>query len=154
MEKYGQISITFGTLGIVTTLIGLFPGIIGLEASQGIGVLQVLVILLGFSILFSAAYYFARQTFYPGQSNTLAQSIGIRLTLTGLLIAAASGLADVLGFGTHISSANYERPLLGQLQAIFFIGSILLASAGVIIFTLFGPSNSDTDEETTDPEIT
>jgi len=151
MEKYGQISITFGTLGVVITLIGLFPGIVGLEASQGIGVLQVLVILLGFSILFSAAYYFARQTFYPGQPNTLAQSIGIRLTLTGLLIAAAAGLADVLGFGTHIESANFERPLLGRLQALFFIGSILLASSGIIIFALFGPSdaeNSDNDDTT------
>ena len=43
MEKYGQISITIGALGVVITLIGLFPGIVGLEASEGVGVLQVLV---------------------------------------------------------------------------------------------------------------
>lgn len=148
MEKYGQISITVGTLGVVITLVGLFPGIVGLEAAQGIGVLQVLVILLGFSILFSAAYYFAKQTFYPGQHNTLAQDIGVRLTMTGLLIAAAAGLADVLGFGTHIS-AEYERPLLGRLQALFFIGGILLASSGVVIFALFG-SPQDRDQSDSD----
>lgn len=140
MEKYGQISITLGTLGVVITLTGLFPGIVGLEAAEGIGVLQVLVILLGFSILFFAAYLFAKQTFYPGQPSTLAQDIGVRLTLTGLLVAAAAGLADVLGFGTHIPAENYDRPLLGQLQALFFIGGILLASSGVLIYALFGPT--------------
>lgn len=142
MENYGQICITIGTLGVVITLIGLFPGIIGLEAAEGIGVLQVLVILLGFGILFIAAYLFAKQAFYPGQPTTLAQDIGTRLTMTGLLIAAAAGLADVLGFGTHITG-DYDRPLLGQLQALFFIGGILIASSGVVIFTLFGPSDDE-----------
>lgn len=143
MEKYGQLSITIGTLGVVISLIGLFPGIVGLEAAEGIGVLQVLVILAGFSILFTAAYYFAKQTFFHGKDTTLAQDIGIRLTLTGLIIAAAAGLADVLGFGTHVSAQAYDRPLLGQLQSLFFIGSIIVASAGVVIYTMFGPAAND-----------
>ena len=126
MENYGQFSITIGTFGIVVVLIGLFPGIIGLENSEGIGVLQVLVILTGFSILFFAAYVFARQVFYPGQHNTLAQDIGIRLTMTGLVIAGAAGLADVLGFGSHPPTDN-TRPLLGYWQAIVFVGGVLIA---------------------------
>jgi hypothetical protein len=140
MEKYVQISITIGALGIMIALIGLFPGIVGLETIEGIGVLQVLVILLGFSILFTAAYLFARQVFYPGQPTTLAQDIGIRLTLTGLLIAAAAGLADVLGFGSH-GPIQDTQPLLGRLQAIAFVGGILVASSGVIIFAILGPSH-------------
>jgi hypothetical protein len=153
MEKYSQISITLGALGIVITLIGLFPGIIGLETVQGVGVLQVLVILLGFSILFTGAYLFAKQVFYPGQPTTLAQDIGSRLTMTGLLIAAAAGLADVLGFGSHGAAEN-TRPLLGRLQAIVFVGGILLASSGVIIFAVFGPApdeEDDSDDENTPP---
>ncbi len=123
MERYGEICITIGALGIVIALIGLFPGIIGLETTAGIGVLQVLVILLGFSVLFTGAYLFARQAFYAGMKSTLAQDIGLRLTLTGLLIAAAAGLADVLGFGSHPSSSA-TRPLLGHLQAVGFISGI------------------------------
>jgi hypothetical protein len=149
MEKYSQISITIGALGIVITLVGLFPGIIGLETVEGVGVLQVLVILLGFSVLFTSAYLFARQVFYPGLPTTLAQDIGIRLTMTGLLIAAAAGLADVLGFGSH-GPTEGTRPLLGRLQAIAFVGGILLASSGVVIFAVFGPSQkkkSDSDGE-------
>lgn len=155
MEKYLQISITLGALGIVIALVGLFPGIIGLETIEGVGVLQVLVILLGFSVLFFSAYLFARQVFYPGMPNTLAQDIGARLTMTGLLIAAAAGLADVLGFGSH-GATEGTRPLLGRLQAIVFISAILLASFGVMIFALFGPPeetrpNSDDEGDTPSP---
>ncbi len=154
MERYGEICITIGTLGIVITLIGLFPGIIGLETTAGIGVLQVLVILAGFSVLFTGAFLFAKQAFYAGMESTLAQDIGLRLTLTGLLIAAAAGLADVLGFGSHPSSSS-TRPLLGHLQAVGFISGILIASSGVLIYALFGPQNldsepSDQDDDTAD----
>jgi hypothetical protein len=138
MQRYSEISITVGALGIVITLIGLFPGIVGLEAAAGVGVLQVLVILLGFSILFASAFFFVKKAFYDGQPATLAQEIGVRLTLTGLLIAGAAGLADVLGFGSHPSTPS-TRPFLGRLQAIVFIGGILLASSGVLVYALFGP---------------
>lgn len=146
MERYSQTSITIGALGIVLTLIGLFPGIIGLETIEGVGVLQVLVILLGFSLIFVGAYIFVKQMFYPSLSTTLTQDIGVRLTLTGLLIAAAAGLADVLGFGSH-GAADNTRPLMGRLQSIGFIGGFLIASLGVGLFALFGPSQP---EETTD----
>jgi hypothetical protein len=87
----------------------------------------------------------ARTSLLPGLPNTLGQDIGIRLTLTGLLMSAAAGLADVLGFGSHPSTPA-SRPLLGQLQAIGFIAGILLASSGVIVYVLFGPSPPPTDQ--------
>jgi hypothetical protein len=145
MERYVQLSITIGTLGVVIVLIGLFPGIIGLEATAGVGVLQVLVILAGFSLLFLAAYIFVKQAFYPHTSSTLAQDIGIRLTLTGLLVAAAGGLADVLGFGSH-PGPDDARPLLGGLQAIVLVSGILFASSGVVIYAVFGPEDSSGSE--------
>jgi len=146
MERHAQFSITIGTLGIVIALIGLFPGIIGLEAASGIGVLQVLVTLFGFTLLYTAAYVFAKLEFFPGMPATLAQNIGFRLTLTGLLIAAAGGLADALGFGSHPITEE-SRPLLGNLQAIAFVGGILIASLGVVIYAWFGPPPPDEDQD-------
>lgn len=147
MERYSEISISMGALGVVIALIGLFPGIIGLEAAEGVGVLQVLVILSGFSVLFTSAYLFAKRAFYSGQPTTLAQDIGIRLTMTGLLIAGAAGLADVLGFGSHPSMPG-SRPMLGRLQAVMFLGGILLASSGVAVYALFGPPPDDEEAGT------
>lgn len=146
MERYTETSITIGVLGVVITLIGLFPGLVGLEAAPGIGVLQVVVILIGFSLLFLGAYIFVHQTFYRGMHRTLAQDIGIRLTLTGLVIAAAGGLADVLGFGSHPPTPD-SRPLLGTLQAIVFVWGFLVSSAGVVFYALFGPREAPDDEE-------
>lgn len=150
MDRHAEISITLGALGITITLMGLFPGIAGLEVTPGIGVLQVLVILLGFSLLCAAAYIFARQSFFAGLPTTLGQNIGVRLTLTGLLFAAAAGLADVLGFGSHLPTPT-TRPLLGTFQAIAFIAGFLIASSGIVIYTLMGPSRPD-DEDASDDD--
>lgn len=144
MERSNETSIIIGALGVVVTLMGLFPGIIGLDAAPGIGVLQVVVILAGFSLLFLGAYVFVYQAFYRGAKRTLAQDVGIRLTLTGLVIAAAAGLADVLGFGSHPPTPS-TRPLLGELQAMLFVGGFLVASAGVVIYALFGPPATPDD---------
>jgi hypothetical protein len=148
MERYSQVSITIGTLGVVITLIGLFPGIAGLETTEGVGVLQVLIILLGFTLLFTGAYIFAKQMFFSGLPSTLAQDIGVRLTMSGLLFSAAAGLADVLGFGSHSPTAT-ERPLLGDWQAVAFIGGFLIASSGIVIFVLLGPDHPESSSEDT-----
>lgn len=160
MHRYGEISITIGAAGIVIALVGLFPGIIGLEATPGVGVLQVLVMLLGFSVLFVAAYVYAKQAFYAGMPSTLAQDIGVRLTMTGLLVAVAAGLADVLGFGSHPPTQD-SRPLLGRLQALALVGGLIIASSGVVIFALFGPTPPDetgpemgNDDDSRSPEDT
>ncbi|NDJ78474.1 MAG: hypothetical protein GYB65_19670 [Chloroflexi bacterium] len=149
MERYTQFTITLGALGVVIALIGLFPGIIGLETTEGVGVLQVLVLLAGFSVLFLAAYIFVKRSFYAGLRNTLAQDIGIRLTMTGLLAAAAAGLADVLGFGSH-PGPDDARPMLGRLQAIALVSSILVASLGVVIYAIFGPEDSASETDDSD----
>ncbi len=137
MAKLAQAGIAIAVLGGVITLIGLFPGITGIEAAPGIGVLQTLVILSGFSILIFGAYIFVQATYYPGVPHNLAQQIAIRLSMTGLVIAAASGLADVLGYGSHPPGPE-SRPFLGTWQATGLIGGFLIASIGVIIFALMG----------------
>jgi len=152
MERYTEASITISVLGVVVTLIGLFPGIVGLEAAPGVGVLQVIVILGGFSLLFLGAYIFVHQAFYKGTKRTLAQDIGIRLTLTGLVIAAAAGLADVLGFGSHPPTPS-TRPLLGKIQAVVFVGGFLVASSGVVFYALFGPREAPPSDEADDDTL-
>lgn len=137
MDKLSQFGIAVGTLGGVITLMGLFPGVVGLEQTGGIGVLQILVSLTGFSVLILGAYIFVQSTYYPGIKHNLAQQIALRLSMTGLIIAASCGLADILGFGSHPPIPG-ERPLLGTWQLFGLIGGFVLASVGVIIFALMG----------------
>jgi hypothetical protein len=144
MGKLSQAGIAISLLGGVVTLIGLFPSVIGLEQASGIGILQMLVILIGFSILIFGAFIFVQSTYYAGVRHNLAQQIGVRLSMTGLLIATASGLADVLGFGSHPVGIEGQRPLMGTWQASGVLGGFAIASIGVIIFALMGhPENPD-----------
>ncbi len=137
MGRWAQVGIAVGVLGGVLTLIGLFPSITGLEASAGIGLVQILTILAGFTTMILGAYIFVQTTFYYATKHNLAQQIGLRLSLTGLLGSAAAGLADVLGYGSNPPMPD-QRPVLGPWQSVGLIGGFVIASLGVLIFALMG----------------
>jgi len=50
--------------------------------------------LCGFGLLILGALIYVKFSFYLGMVSTLAQQIGVRLALTGLMISGMSGLAD------------------------------------------------------------
>jgi hypothetical protein len=137
MDKLAQIGIVTAISGLIVALTGLFPGFLGLESAGGVGVLQILVILLGYSVLLSGAYLYVQAAYYPGQKHNLAQQIAMRLSMTGIVVAAASGLADVLGFGSHLA-APAQRPFTGGLQGLGVLGGFLIAAFGVVIFAVMG----------------
>lgn len=147
MGKLTQAGVTIAILGAVVAFIGLFPGVIGLEVLPGIGLLQIIIVLIGFGLLFFGAYIFAQNVYYPGVKHNLAQQIGTRLSMTGLVIAVASGLADILGFGSHPPMPPVQRPFLGSWQTAGLIGGFALASFGLILFVLLGPDHDDDDDD-------
>ncbi len=137
MPRFAQFGIALGALGAVLTFMGLFPGVTGVKPTSGIGIMQIFAILVGFMMLILGALIYVKFTFYPLKSANLAQQIGIRLALTGLLFAAMSGLSDILGFGSHgIDSPS--GTFLGVLQALGIIGSFLMASIGVLVYAITG----------------
>ncbi len=139
-----QVGIAIGTLGAVLAFMGMFPGVTGLDATSGIGVLQITVILVGFALLIVGALLYVQGTFYPGVRHTLAQQIAVRLSATGLLFAAISGLGDLLGFGSHPPGIT-DGPFLGYWQAAGLVGGFVVASIGVVLFALLGPSEDKGD---------
>jgi hypothetical protein len=60
------------------------------------------------------------------------RDIGVRLGMTGLVLAAAATMADLLGFGSHITSSS--GPFFGWLQAIGMLAGFLLSALGVFIY--------------------
>jgi hypothetical protein len=137
MSKLSQVGAVIALLGMVLALIGLFPSTLGLDPTEGIGILQIGVTLSGFALLDWGAYIYAKATWFRGKSYTLGQTVGVRLTVTGLLFSAACGLADLLGFGSHPSSPT-ARPLLGEWQAVGFVLGFVASAFGVVIFALLG----------------
>jgi len=137
MQRFGQVGIAIGALGIVLALIGLFPGLTGVPDTPGIGLVQVALLLVGEALLTFGALIYVKFTFYLGRPSNLAQQIGVRLVLTGLVFTALSGLSDILGFGSHLRTETTDI-FFGRLQAFGMLFSLLLSSIGVLLYALSG----------------
>lgn len=137
MWRFAQVGVALGAMGVMLCLMGLFPGVTGAAITVGIGLIQVTMVLLGYALLILGALVYLKFTFYLDIPSTLAQQIGTRLALTGILFAALSGLADILGFGTHIRN-DVGDIFFGQLQMVGILASFALSSLGVLVYVLTG----------------
>lgn len=142
MARFAQVGIAIGALGIVIAMMGLFPGVTGVEPTPGIGIVQVFLLLFGFALLIFGGIIYVKFTFYLGVPSSLMQQVGVRLALTGLIFAALAGLADILGFGSNIRTETSDI-FFGPLQALGLLGSFALSAVGVLIYAIAGtPSSS------------
>jgi len=118
-------------LGLVTTIVGLVvfliganPGMFGLDRSPVMGFVQIAVFLVGLAIICLGGYI-SLNALWNGSQKSIAADIGLRLVSTGYVIAVASGMADVFGFGTHTLP---NIPYFGPLQAAgVMVGEGLIA---------------------------
>ena len=131
MSRLAQFGVFTATVGSVTMIMGLFPDAMDSDASPGIGLLQIMVILVGLTLLTSGAYIFVYATWHRGEERTLMQDVAIRMALTGLTLAYAAGLADVLGFGSHAVEVGLT---FGRFQTIGLAIGFLLAALGVLVY--------------------
>jgi hypothetical protein len=145
MHRVAQFGITLGALGVVLTLMGLFPGMTGLRPASGIGPMQIFAILGGFTLLIVGALIYVKFTFYPFQAANLVQQIGYRLGFTGILFAYTTGMADILGFGSHQLSEP-SGVVFGTLQAIGVMGGFLIAAFGVMLYAVMGQPDGDSKD--------
>ncbi len=139
MWRFAQVGIALGALGAMICFMGLFPGVTGAATTVGIGLVQVAMMLIGYTLLILGALTYLKFTFFLDVPATLVQQIGRRLALTGILFAALAGLADILGFGTHIRDESGQF-YFGQLQMIGILASFGFSSFGVLVYVLAGVS--------------
>ncbi|MBE0688652.1 MAG: hypothetical protein IH587_00845 [Anaerolineae bacterium] len=141
MIKISQFGVALGALGFILTLMGLFPGVTGIRQGEGVGAVQFVVIWFGFALLILGGLVYVKYTYYPQTPSNLAQQIGVRLAWTGLIATGMCGLADFLGFGSHMPLLAPE-PVFGELQLIGVLGGFLLSALGVAIFAAAGMPRS------------
>lgn len=145
MTGIAQFGVALSALGAVLAFMGLFPGVTGIEPGRGVGIVQYMTIFIGFALLHLGALIYAKFTFYADRSANLAQQVGIRLTLTGLLLGGMAGLADFLGFGSHMRTETTDV-VFGPLQAIGAVGGLIVAALGVIMYATAGEPPEDNGE--------
>lgn len=137
MARASQLGIALGALGMILALMGLFPGVTGIQPVFGIGITQIVAILFGLNLMIIGGLIYVKFTFYSDRPANLAQQISVRLALTGMVFAAIAGMADVVGFGSHAPTPGVDI-LLGPLQSVGLIGSFVISSIGVLLYALTG----------------
>ena len=149
-------------LGLILTLFGLFiyvlgvdPGLFGLDRSPVMGFVQIMVLLVGLAIICLGGYI-RLNGLWNNRPKTILADIGLRLVSTGLVIAVVSGMADIFGFGSHLSP---EIPIYGPWQAmgvLFGEAVIILGFIFQIPFSLRSrdtEQNPENDEDSQSPKI-
>ncbi len=95
-----RVGLTLTFIGLFIFILGAEPGWFGLDRSPVTGFVQIAVFLVGLAFICLGGYI-ALISLWNGTPLTILADIGGRLISTGYVIAVASGMADVFGFGSE-----------------------------------------------------
>lgn len=119
-------------LSFVVFIVGIFPNFFSLDFTGGFGILQIAFLLMGLSFMTLGAYVYMYATRHRAQPPRLREDIGLRLMATGIVIAWATGMADVIGIGTHFGQ---QRPFFGPVQAWGVAVGVMMIVAGIGLYS-------------------
>jgi hypothetical protein len=120
-------------VGLIFSFIALGAELLGLDLTPGFGMIQMVQLLIGLTLLTVSGYLRVHSLRSKDAPRSLQADIGIRLGATGLVFAYVSGVADLIGIGTHVEPA-FERPFVGPLQLGGLIIGVLMITAGLLLY--------------------
>ncbi len=125
-----RIGLIVTILGFLLYLLGVDPGIFGQDRSPVTGFVQIAVFLIGLALMCIGGD-FGVNALWNGEQKTIAADIGLRLVATGYVVAVASGMADIFGFGNHPFP---NIPYFGPWQAVgVMIGEATIALGFILL---------------------
>jgi hypothetical protein len=116
-------------VGLLVFLLGAEPGLFALDRSPVTGFVQIAVFLVGLGIICLGGFI-SLNTLWNGITKTIVYDIGLRLVATGYVIAVASGMADIFGFGSQNLPAV---PRFGAWQKIGVISGQFVIAVGFLM---------------------
>ena len=133
-------------LGVLLVAFALSADWFGFDVTPGFGVVQTVSLLLGITSLTLALFMSLKARRPADATKSLQADIGWRLAATGLLFVYVTGLADLIGIGTHVEP-EFIRPFLGPLQlAGFALGGITILIGAFLYCTSRGSRDSSSME--------
>lgn len=116
-------------LGAIAFVLGIDPGLVGMNITPGVGVTQMSLWLAGLGAVLIGGYAAVR-IIRNGRPNSLRADIGIRMIATGYVFSAVASLADYLGIGTQ----RFPTLSFGTIQIIGLIFGIVVSLIGLILY--------------------
>ena len=135
--------------GFLIFLIGVRPEIFLLDRSPVLGFVQISVMLVGLAVMCMGGYI-SINSLWKGRKRSIAAELGIRIISTGYIIALFSGLADVLGLGSHPYPKHI--PYFGVWQARGFQIAEGIIAIGILMMLPYARSPLFNGTHTTQTE--
>ncbi len=132
-NSFNVIPLIMFVIGTLLSLVSLGAELLGLDLTPGFGIVQMVQLLLGLTLLTMAAFIHIWLTHRRSAPRSLQADIGVRLAATGLVFAYVSGLSDLLQIGTHLEP-DFVRPYVGPLQLGGIALGILSIVAGILLY--------------------
>jgi hypothetical protein len=143
-----RFGVVFALLGLVIFALGAEPAWFGLDRSPVTGFVQIAVFLVGLAFICVGGYV-ALIALWNGEPLTIVADIGSRLVSTGYVIAVASGMADVFGFG---SEALPRIPTFGIWQQRGVIFGEIVVGIGFLLMIRWKLGSSPAETLDTPPK--
>ena len=134
-----RLGVVLALIGLLVFILGADPAIFGLDRSPVTGFVQIAVFLVGLGLI-STGGYLALRAFWEGEETTILSDIGARLISTGYVVAVASGMADVFGFG---SEAFPRIPDFGIWQQRGVVAGEILIGVGFLLLIRWKRTTQD-----------
>lgn len=140
-----RVGIALALVGLLVFVLGAAPEWFGLDLSPVTGFVQIAVFLVGLALI-ALGGYISLVSLWKGEKLPIMADIGARLISTGYVIAVASGMADVFGFG---SEPLPRIPDFGvwQMRGVM-IGEAVIALGFVLLVPRWGrkPEEAETEK--------
>jgi len=95
-----QIGLAIAVGGFFIFMVGARPELLLLDRSPVIGFIQIAVMLFGLGLICLGGYL-GMIGLWKDKPLSIAAELGVRVISTGFVIAVFSGLADIIGLGSH-----------------------------------------------------
>ncbi|MDO9546313.1 MAG: hypothetical protein Q7J07_06140 [Pelolinea sp.] len=109
-----QLGLIIAVGGFLIFMVGARPELFLLDRSPVVGFIQITVMLIGLAFICIGGYL-SLVGLWKYNRLSIAAELGVRLISTGYVIAVFTGLADILGLGSHPSPEFI--PYFGRWQA-------------------------------------
>ena len=119
--------------GLALIIVALGADYVGLDLTPGFGVVQMFQLLVGFTFFIVSLYMRIHIVRSRDAPRSLQADIGIRLGASGLVFTYVSGLADLIGIGTHVDP-SFDRPFVGPIQFIGLMVGISIIVVGLLLY--------------------
>jgi len=124
-----QFGLIIVLLGLLIFILGMDPGMFGLDRSPVVGFVQIAVFLVGLALICLGGFV-VLNTLWNGTEKSIAADIGYRMVATGYVLAVTSGMADVFGIGAQPFP---DIPYFGPWQAMGVMAGELVIALGFLL---------------------